>query len=168
MNETWTTIVGTVMTDVQHKQTSTGLDVANFRLVCNERRFHKATGEWVDGDRLYVHVTCWRRLATNVAVSLNKGDPVIVRGRLYSRQYEHDGQRRSDTELDAIAIGPDLNRCSVQMLGARGAGPVPVSGAPAAEVPAGRVIPRQSVGTRMEELNETARPVLQATGTTSD
>ncbi len=53
-------------------------------------------------------MTCWRALADNVARSLVKGDPVIVRGRLYTRQFEHEGQRRMSIELEATAVGPNL------------------------------------------------------------
>jgi single-strand DNA-binding protein len=42
--------------------------------------------------------------------SLHKGDPVVVSGRLFTRQYERDGQLRSSYEMDAVAVGPDLAR----------------------------------------------------------
>jgi len=60
MNETTVTIIGNVITDVKARRTAEGARVANFRIASNERRFDKATGEWVDGDRLFVTVTCWR------------------------------------------------------------------------------------------------------------
>jgi len=46
-----------------------------------------------------------------VLASLGVGDPVMVRGRLYTDEYEVDGKRRSETKLEAHAVGPDLNRC---------------------------------------------------------
>jgi single-strand DNA-binding protein len=62
---------------------------------------------------LYLSVSCWRRLAENAA-SLVKGDPVIVRGKLRTREWTTEqGERRSVVELEADSIGPDLARCAV-------------------------------------------------------
>jgi single-strand DNA-binding protein len=79
----------------------------------NERRFDRASGTWTDGDTLYVSVTCWRQLAENVHRTFNMGDPIIVQGRLYTRNYEdREGKRQSVTELEGLAVGPDLTRAS--------------------------------------------------------
>lgn len=112
MNETMVTVIGNVITEVKRRRTGDGEGPVGFRIATNERRFDKATQQWVDGDRLYLSVTCWRRLAEGALLSLSKGDPVIVQGRLYTRHYELDGQKRSVTELEAWAVGPDLARCS--------------------------------------------------------
>lgn len=111
LNETITTIVGNVITDVKQRRITDGTRVASFRVASNERRFDKETQTWVNGDSLYVTVTCWRKLAMGVSASLTKGDPVIVTGRLFTRGYELEGQKRSVTELEAVAVGPDLSRC---------------------------------------------------------
>ncbi|MBA2308221.1 MAG: single-stranded DNA-binding protein [Pseudonocardiales bacterium] len=115
MNETVTTIVGNVISELTPRRTAAGVRVVGFRMASNERRFDKATGEWVDGDRLYVSVTCWRKLAIGVSASLVKGDPVVVTGRLYTREYEYEGKHRSVTELEANAVGPDLSRCTADV-----------------------------------------------------
>lgn len=115
MNETTVTITGNVITDVKSRRTGEGVRVSSFRMASNERRFDKATGQWVDGDRLYVTVTCWRRLAHGVQTSLLKGDPVVVTGRLFTRGYEIEGQKRSVTEVEATAVGPDLSRCAAEL-----------------------------------------------------
>ncbi len=114
MNETLVTIIGTVITDVTLKKTQDGTRIASFRVASNQRKFDRESQSWVDGDSLFVSVTCWRDLAKHVASSLVKGDPVIVMGRLYTRQYEMEGQKRSITELDARTVGPDLVRCTVE------------------------------------------------------
>jgi len=113
MFETQLTAIGRVVTAVQMR--TVGLDSlpkATFRIACNERRLNQASGEWSDGESLYMTVTCWRRLAERVATSLSVGDPVIVSGRLRSRQYEKDGRQHSVMELDASAVGPNLSWCS--------------------------------------------------------
>jgi single-strand DNA-binding protein len=115
VNETNVTIVGRVVNKPVLRETMGGVEVANFRMASNERRFDRETSTWVDGDSLYVNVTAWRRLAFGVHACLDKGDPVVVIGRLYTREFEVEGQRRSITELEAVSIGPDLSRCTVKL-----------------------------------------------------
>jgi single-strand DNA-binding protein len=106
------TVVGTLVSDMRPRRVGPdGTLVLNFRIACNERRFDSASESWVDGESLYLSASCWRRLAENA--SLVKGDPVIVRGKLRTREWttEH-GERRSVVELEATAIGPDLARCA--------------------------------------------------------
>jgi len=114
MNETPVTIVGTVVRDLRGRRVGDdGATVVNFRIAANERRFDKETGQWGDGDSLYITVTCWRRLAENVLASLVKGDPVVVTGKLRTRDFEgKDGESRSVTEMEASAVGADLARCT--------------------------------------------------------
>ncbi|WP_127783511.1 single-stranded DNA-binding protein [Rhodococcus sp. X156] len=111
MTQTTVTLVGTVVTDPYRRHTAEGAPFIKFRMACNERRLDRATQEWVDGDSLYVNVTCWRRLVKGVGAAVGKGDPVIVVGRLYTREWMEEGGRRSSLELDASTVGPDLARC---------------------------------------------------------
>jgi single-strand DNA-binding protein len=113
MKETPVTVVGTLVTDMRPRRVGPdGALVLNFRVACNERRFDSASESWVDGESLYLSASCWRRLAENAA-SLVKGDPVIVRGKLRTREWTTEqGERRSVVELEATAIGPDLARCT--------------------------------------------------------
>jgi single-strand DNA-binding protein len=112
MYETLMTIVGTVVTPIDSHRLPDGTAVANFRIVSTQRRQDRATGGWVDGDKLYLDVKCWRDLADNTAMSLGKGDPVVVTGRLYTRSYEHEGQRRSAVMLEAHSVAADLTWCT--------------------------------------------------------
>jgi single-strand DNA-binding protein len=141
VNETMTTVVGNVITEVKQRRITDGTRVASFRMASNERRFDKETQEWVNGDSLFVTVTCWRKLALGVCASLMKGDPVMVTGRLFTRGYEIEGQKRSVTELEAVAVGPDLSRCfaDVSRASRRATEDVPAEAAPddAASTPVG-------------------------------
>jgi single-strand DNA-binding protein len=103
------TVVGKVVTDITPRMTPGGIKVANFRLATQERSYDKAQDLWVDGDRMYLSVSCWRHLADHVADSLHKGDQVVVHGRMKLREYTMEGgERRTSVEVDAKAIGPDL------------------------------------------------------------
>jgi single-strand DNA-binding protein len=155
MNETVITIVGNVISDLKSRRTGEGVHVVNFRMASNERRFDKVSGEWVDGDRLFVSVTCWRKLANGVVTSLSKGDPVVVTGRLFTRGYEVEGQKRSVTEIDATAVGPDLARCAAELIRVRrvASEDTPLVVAPEEAV----TVPTQSTGNDLER----ERPTLE-------
>jgi single-strand DNA-binding protein len=108
MFETPITVTGRVVTDVTTRTTATGIKMANFRIACQERRYDREREEWVDGDRMYVGVVGWRQLAEGVC-ALEKGDHVVVSGRLKVREYTtEDGTTRASPEISASAVGPDL------------------------------------------------------------
>ena len=110
MNETLLTVVGNVVDAPSRRALESGVSVTTFRVASTNRRFDKGEQRWTDGDPLYLRVTCWRQLADNTARSLSKGDPVMVTGRLFTRLYEVDGQRRASYELEASAVGTTTHR----------------------------------------------------------
>lgn len=110
MNETVVTIIGNVCDVPTRRVLEGGATVTNFRLASTARRFDRTTGSWADGDSVFVSVACWRALGENTARSLTKGDPVVVHGRLCTRAYELNGQKRSSFELVAYSVGHDLSR----------------------------------------------------------
>jgi single-strand DNA-binding protein len=110
MNETTVTVIGNLVDDPRIRTTDSGVEVTSFRVGSTSRRFDRDAARWVDAGSVFLGVTCWRSLGVNVVASLRKGDPVIVHGRLFTRQYERDGQIRSAYDLDAVAVGPDLAR----------------------------------------------------------
>jgi len=110
MNETLVTMVGNVASTVTYTQTAGGVPVANFRMATTERRYDRGKGDWVDGDTTWVTVVAWRWLATNLVSSVNKGDPVVVSGRLRVREWGEEDKRRTVVEIDARSVGHDLSR----------------------------------------------------------
>lgn len=112
MFDTYITVVGNVMTLPEWRRTSnTQTPVASFKVASTARRYDREKEQWVDGNSLRVRVTCWRRLAEGVASSLAIGDPVMVSGRMYTRDWEDgDGNHRTMYELEAVAVGHDLAR----------------------------------------------------------
>lgn len=114
--DTYVTVAGNLTGDPDPRNTAAGLTVVNLRIASNTRRYDKDAGAFKDGDTLYINVTCWRTLGTNVAASLRKGDSVIVTGRLIYREYEdRDGNTRRVHEIDAASVGPDLSRWAVDV-----------------------------------------------------
>ncbi|MBC6449443.1 single-stranded DNA-binding protein [Actinokineospora xionganensis] len=113
MYETVVTIVGWICGELMRRRTGDDVQVVSFRMRAQERRYDADTGEWSDGERMFLSVHCWRTLGQNVAASLKRGDPVVVTGRLYHREHLAEGKQRLSVELDARSVGPDLSRCAV-------------------------------------------------------
>jgi single-strand DNA-binding protein len=110
MNETPMTMVGNVATKPQLKVTTGGHSVTNFLLASTPRRYDAAQGRFVDGETVFLNVSCWRRLAEHVESCVKTGDPVIVTGRFRCREYEKDETKAMAYSLEASAIGFDLSR----------------------------------------------------------
>ncbi|WP_448223279.1 single-stranded DNA-binding protein [Gordonia iterans] len=110
MHEVYTTITGRVVSDPRIAQTNGHGEVLSFRVGCFSRR-RDASGEWVDGQVLYLDVTCWRRVATASAGVIRRGSMILAHGQLFTSEYAaQDGTRRQKLELTATAIGLDLAR----------------------------------------------------------
>ncbi|MFD2766475.1 single-stranded DNA-binding protein [Micromonospora eburnea] len=112
MFDTYVTIIGNVLTAPEWRRTTqSNTLVANFKVASTARRLDRDSGRWVDGNSLRVRVNCWRKLAEGVAASVMVGDPVVVVGRLYTRDWTDDaGNHRTLYELEAVAVGHDLSR----------------------------------------------------------
>ncbi|WP_233514030.1 single-stranded DNA-binding protein, partial [Micromonospora craterilacus] len=112
MFDTYVTVVGNVLTAPEWRRTTqSNTLVANFKVASTARRLDRDSGRWVDGNSLRVRVNCWRKLAEGVAASVMVGDPVVVCGRLYTRDWTDDaGNHRTLYELEAVAVGHDLSR----------------------------------------------------------
>ena len=109
MNDTIMTVVGNVVDAPRMRLTKNGHAVTNFRIASTSRRFDREQERYVDNATLFVNVTCWRAMAENAAPSLHKGQPVVVTGRYYSREYAVNEVARVAYELEANAVGHDLS-----------------------------------------------------------
>ena len=109
-NDAQVSLTGYVATQPKYRTVGNGAGVVSMRVAWTTRYVDRGTGEWVDGNTSYVTVSCWRKLADNVALCLRKGDPVVVKGRLSVRPYEKDGIPRTEVDVDASSVGHDLSR----------------------------------------------------------
>lgn len=108
-NEPVITVIGNLTADPELRFTQTGTPVANFSVASTPRTLDRASGEWKDGQALFMPCTVWQDAAENVVNSLRKGMRVIVSGRLKQRAYlTREGEKRSTMELEVDAVGPDL------------------------------------------------------------
>lgn len=109
MNDTELTVVGNVV-DSPRRVRLENSAVTNFRMASTARRYDSTKQEFVDAGTLWVDVEAWGELGGNVARSISKGDPVIVRGTLTTRSWESENGRRSAPQIKANAVGPNLAR----------------------------------------------------------
>ncbi|HYJ69389.1 MAG TPA: single-stranded DNA-binding protein [Nocardioidaceae bacterium] len=114
--DTVITIVGNLVDDPELRFTPSGAAVANFRIASTPRIYDRQSGEWRDGDTLFLSCSVWRQAAENVAESLQKGMRAIVQGRLKSRQYEtREGEKRTVFEIDVDEVGPSLRSATAKV-----------------------------------------------------
>ena len=73
MNEAQMTLVGNLVDDPELRFTPAGQPVARFRIASTPRYQDSTTGEWKDGDTLFLTCIVWRQPAENVAESLTRG-----------------------------------------------------------------------------------------------
>ncbi|GAB2978888.1 single-stranded DNA-binding protein [Actinotalea caeni] len=84
--------------------------------VATNRRVRTAEG-WADGPTSWYDVKVWDDFATNVAMSLRKGDAVIVQGALQIEEYTHgSGVTLRTPVITAHALGPDLRHVVAHVL----------------------------------------------------
>ena len=110
-----TTLVGNMTRDPELRFTPSGQATASFGLAVNRSWTDRATNERKEQTSFFDVVT-WGTLAENVATSLNKGDRVVVAGRLDQRTWETpEGERRSRVEVVADEVSPSLRWATAQV-----------------------------------------------------
>ena len=103
------TLTGFVATIPRALTTGEGLAITSFRLASSQRKFDRSQDRWVDGETNWYTITTFRQLATNCAVSVHKGDRIVVTGRLRIRDWQAGEKSGTNIEVDAEALGPDLS-----------------------------------------------------------
>jgi len=128
---TSTTIIGNLTNDPELRFLPSGAAVVNFTIASTPRMKDKS-GEWVDGETVFLRCAVWRQAAENVAESLKKGTRVIATGRLGSRTWEtKEGDKRTDLTLEVDELGPSLRYATAVV-----SKTVQASGFPQAQAPA--------------------------------
>ena len=90
--------------------------MAHFRVASTPRFRDQQTGEWKDGDSLFLTCNVWRQAAEHTAESLTRGMRVIVAGRLRQRSYEtKEGEKRTVYEVEVDDVGPSLRNASAKV-----------------------------------------------------
>lgn len=99
----------------------------SFRIGSTRSYYQAASKQWVDQPTTWISVKAFRALATNVCLSVHKGDPVMVTGVLGTEEWVQDGNRRSRLVVEASSVGHDLSLGRSQFTRIRSGNP-PVAG----------------------------------------
>ena len=114
--ETVITVVGNLTADPELRFTPSGAAVANFTVASTPRNFDRQSGEWKDGEALFMRCNVWRQAAENVAETLTRGMRVMVSGRLKQRSYEtREGEKRTVFEIQVDEVGPSLKYATAKV-----------------------------------------------------
>jgi single-strand DNA-binding protein len=92
-------LMGNLTRDPELRATPNGQQVCSFSLALN-RSYKGADGNWQEATD-FIDVVAWGPLGERVAQYLSKGRPCLVNGRLQSRSWEQEGQKRSKVEVVA-------------------------------------------------------------------
>src|SRR6516162_10003515 len=89
-------LIGRLGQDADTKFTPNGTAVTSFSIATNRRWKDKQSDEWKE-------VTDWHKIVLwngeNVSQYLTKGKKVYISGRLQTRSYDKDGEKRYITEI---------------------------------------------------------------------
>lgn len=102
-------VTGLVATTPRHLVTQDGLPITSYRLASSSRRFDRSQNKWIDGETNWYTVSAFRQLAINSVGSINKGDRVIVVGKLRVRDWDNGERAGTSVEIEAEAVGHDLS-----------------------------------------------------------
>ena len=119
------TVVGNLVADPEPRISQAGKSWVTFRIASTPRTRDRQSGDWKDGEALFLGCRAFGEVADNIAQSLTKGTRVIVQGRLTQRSYtDNQGQQRTSLDLDVEEVGPTLRWASAQVTrrGDRGQG----------------------------------------------
>lgn len=95
-------LMGNLTRDPELRNTPNGQSVCSFSLALN-RAYKDQSGEWKEATD-YIDVVAWGPLGERVAQYLSKGRRCLVQGRLQSRSWEQDGNKRSKVEVLASDV----------------------------------------------------------------
>jgi single-strand DNA-binding protein len=114
--DTTITVVGNLTADPELRFTPSGAAVANFTVASTPRIYDRQSGDWKDGEALFLRCNIWREAAENVAESLTRGSRVILTGRLKQRSFEtKEGEKRTVMEVEVDEIGPSLRYATAKV-----------------------------------------------------
>lgn len=100
-----TTVDGRLVADPELKFTGSGKAVCNVRVAASDSR-KDDQGNWQTAEQIFLNVTLWEADGEAAADALQKGDRVLVTGRIYNREYEKsDGTKGYSLEVKFPTVG---------------------------------------------------------------
>lgn len=102
-------LYGNMTRDPELKSLPSGTSVCDFGIAVNESVKDGQTGEWKDVAHFF-NVSMFGKMAEFIARECSKGQAVVIEGKLRSRSWEHEGQRRSAVDVVAYKCIPVARR----------------------------------------------------------
>lgn len=96
-------LIGRLGKDPEVRHLENGNVVANFSLATSENYKDKNTGERREQTE-WVNIVLWKSLAQIAEKYLKKGSLVYLEGKLQTRSWEKDGEKRYTTEIVANSM----------------------------------------------------------------
>lgn len=110
------TVVGNVAGDVDLRYAPSGVPVASWTVASTPRDKNKDTGQYEDGETLWVRCTAFRQDAEHAAESFVKGTRVIVTGRLRQESWTtKEGEKRTTLKLMVEEAGASTKWADVNV-----------------------------------------------------
>lgn len=126
--DTIITVVGNITAAPELRYFPSGASVVNFTVASTPRYFDRASGEWQDGEAMFLRCNAWGQLGEHIADSLPAGARVVVQGRLKARSFEtQEGEKRTVMELEVDELGPSLKYATVMITKAAKRGKSPAA-----------------------------------------
>ena len=117
------TVVGNLVADPEPRVSQGGKSWVTFRIASTPRVRDRQSGDWADGEALWLGCRAYGEYADNIAATLTKGMRVIVQGRLTQRSYtDNQGAQRTSLDLEVEEVGPSLRFASAQVTRKSGGG----------------------------------------------
>lgn len=103
------TVVGNLVADPEPRASQSGKSWVTFRVASTPRVRDRQSGDWSDGESLWLGCRAFGKLADHIVQSLTKGTRVIMQGRLTQNSYtDNQGQGRTGLNFEVEYIGPEL------------------------------------------------------------
>lgn len=107
---------GRLTEDPSLKFTASGKAVCTVRLAFSDRKKNEQTGQWEDGDKVFLDASVWGDEAEHVAESLARGHEVLVSGKFRQREFTtREGEKRVVYELAFATVAPTLKYATAKV-----------------------------------------------------
>lgn len=104
------TVTGRLAADPDLRFSPSGTAMARMRVVAADRKLNQQSGEWEDGDTLWIDVTAFKKLAENLVESVKKGDLLVITGKIRTEEWDdrETGAKRSKIAMIADEVAASL------------------------------------------------------------
>lgn len=109
-------VVGNLTDAPTRNTTNTGRTVTNFTIASTSRVYDRQTGQYKDGNTVYMRCSAWGDLAEHILATCVKGTRVVAVGELRQHNYQDEnGQRHNRMELTVNELGASLRYATAQI-----------------------------------------------------